>query len=404
MPIKSLHLKNFQSHKQTNIIDIHPGINVIIGKSDSGKSSIIRALGALIYRFSFYFRNGENEGEVQINCGDERPYICRTVKTKGFHCSDCKKPSETMKCEYCGQILSAKVTSDVYQINHEEFSKFGAKIPENIANLIGFKPVMFGDHEELLNIRTQHQDMFFIGESYTGGARNKILSSLIVDSDKIDSVIKKFNNEIQRDKVLIEEYERLINEAEEKIEIQKDIIACISETKDAIEKNQGHRIKQGDRLNQLSRFQNELQRFEIFKTLKDKTSLLGPFIDKLNLKIKTLQETINKFAFLDKLKLIKITFEDLSKNIISNLQKNIALVEAHLRQVATYQKIDYQFSDNRSELRQKKTQGESLGSEIAKCRTEIERYFSGKAICPITKLEYCQSCKTTLKDKCIKGE
>lgn len=41
--IKSIVLQNFQSHKDTTL-DLHPGVNLICGSSDSGKSSIIRAL------------------------------------------------------------------------------------------------------------------------------------------------------------------------------------------------------------------------------------------------------------------------------------------------------------------------------------------------------------------------
>ncbi|MCK5601369.1 AAA family ATPase, partial [Candidatus Pacearchaeota archaeon] len=41
--IKNLHIENFQSHKDTGI-QFQPGVNVIIGGSDKGKSAIIRAL------------------------------------------------------------------------------------------------------------------------------------------------------------------------------------------------------------------------------------------------------------------------------------------------------------------------------------------------------------------------
>jgi exonuclease SbcC len=41
--IKQIHIGNFQSHKST-VLDLHPGCNLICGSSDSGKSSIIRAL------------------------------------------------------------------------------------------------------------------------------------------------------------------------------------------------------------------------------------------------------------------------------------------------------------------------------------------------------------------------
>ena len=41
--LKSLELTNFQSHKHS-VLEFSPGVNVIIGQSDSGKTAIIRAL------------------------------------------------------------------------------------------------------------------------------------------------------------------------------------------------------------------------------------------------------------------------------------------------------------------------------------------------------------------------
>lgn len=46
--ISRIHLTNFQGHKSTDLI-LSPGINVITGQSDSGKSSVIRSLYWLVY-------------------------------------------------------------------------------------------------------------------------------------------------------------------------------------------------------------------------------------------------------------------------------------------------------------------------------------------------------------------
>ena len=46
--IQKLNIQNFQSHKDTKL-EFHPGVNVIIGQSDSGKTAIIRALRWLIW-------------------------------------------------------------------------------------------------------------------------------------------------------------------------------------------------------------------------------------------------------------------------------------------------------------------------------------------------------------------
>lgn len=46
--IEKISIKNFQAHKDT-LLELHPGVNVITGASDSGKSSVIRSLLWSIY-------------------------------------------------------------------------------------------------------------------------------------------------------------------------------------------------------------------------------------------------------------------------------------------------------------------------------------------------------------------
>ena len=47
MKFKTLHLKDYQAHKDTTI-NFTQGLNIIIGESDMGKSSILRALRKLV--------------------------------------------------------------------------------------------------------------------------------------------------------------------------------------------------------------------------------------------------------------------------------------------------------------------------------------------------------------------
>lgn len=46
--LKKLQLTNFQSHENTTV-DLHPGVNVIVGSSDSGKSALVRGLRWLVF-------------------------------------------------------------------------------------------------------------------------------------------------------------------------------------------------------------------------------------------------------------------------------------------------------------------------------------------------------------------
>src|SRR5680860_108552 len=46
--IQSAHLKNCHSHKDS-FVEFHPGVNVFVGETDSGKSAFIRGLEKVIW-------------------------------------------------------------------------------------------------------------------------------------------------------------------------------------------------------------------------------------------------------------------------------------------------------------------------------------------------------------------
>jgi len=91
--IKTIEISNFQSHQNT-ILELSRGVNVIKGRSHSGKSSIIRALDwALLNRirgdyFVSHFRDKKGETSVGIEFYD-REYIIRkkTPTVNGYELS-----------------------------------------------------------------------------------------------------------------------------------------------------------------------------------------------------------------------------------------------------------------------------------------------------------------------------
>ena len=76
--IKSLELKNFQSHKNLKI-DFSPNVTSIIGPSDVGKSAIIRALRWIVFNRpagDAFIQHGTKQAEVIIQV--EKDTIIRT--------------------------------------------------------------------------------------------------------------------------------------------------------------------------------------------------------------------------------------------------------------------------------------------------------------------------------------
>jgi exonuclease SbcC len=70
--IKKITLKNFQSYKDQEIL-LKPGLNLLLGSSDSGKSAILRAISFVFYnnpRSKTLIHNGESETSVKIEFSD----------------------------------------------------------------------------------------------------------------------------------------------------------------------------------------------------------------------------------------------------------------------------------------------------------------------------------------------
>lgn len=85
MSIDKISISNFQSHQDTTL-ELHPGINAVIGPSDSGKTSILRSLYWAIYNrpsgdafVSYWARNekGKQVETTQIIIEKGNQYVAR---------------------------------------------------------------------------------------------------------------------------------------------------------------------------------------------------------------------------------------------------------------------------------------------------------------------------------------
>lgn len=92
--ITTVTIKNFQSHANS-ILRFHKGVNVIIGQSDSGKSSIVRALNFVLLnkaRGSSYIKHGTSKCSVSVDINKHN-----LVRNKGAKCNDFMLDGNTFK-------------------------------------------------------------------------------------------------------------------------------------------------------------------------------------------------------------------------------------------------------------------------------------------------------------------
>jgi len=154
-------VENFQSIEKAEIELQSGSITAVVGDSNSGKSALVRAVRSLIVnpRSTNFIREGKKYTRVALEFED-------TVV--GW-----QKDSS-------GSV--------VYVIDDERISKFGRSIPEQVVSSLRLSPISFGVGESLLNVRSQFDPMFFVGD--TGPARYAVLAELAGLSYLSDAVRK----------------------------------------------------------------------------------------------------------------------------------------------------------------------------------------------------------------------
>lgn len=142
--LKKLHIENFESHKDTTI-EFSNGFNVIVGESDGGKSSIIRAISAVCY--NIWDADSMRVGE---NC--------------------CKISLETDKgIVTLTKDLKKKINSyDVIKFENNEdfhFEAIGTTVPDIVYEITGMKVLDIADSTvDIPNIMFQLEKHYMLAE------------------------------------------------------------------------------------------------------------------------------------------------------------------------------------------------------------------------------------------------
>jgi hypothetical protein len=157
------HIKNFQSIEDVDF-DIS-GFTVIVGKTNIGKSAIIRSLKSALHnvRGTSYIRSGEKTCSVKLSDGKDV------------------------------DILWEKGDGNNYTINGKEFKNVGFDTPIEIENL-GFKNIQYGDKVLTPQISDQFSPLFLIDETGSTCANVLFDISRIEVLNEAQRLIDKDNN------------------------------------------------------------------------------------------------------------------------------------------------------------------------------------------------------------------
>lgn len=157
--ISLLRLLNFQAHKDSRL-ELSPGVNAIVGPSDKGKTSIIRALRWVVTNRpagDSFRRWGSDETEVIVTLPDAQVHRIRNK------------------------------TENLYALNSTaedggEFRAFGADVPEPITKALNISPA---------STQSQHAAHYMLAASPAECAR---MLNEVADLDDIDKATSAINS------------------------------------------------------------------------------------------------------------------------------------------------------------------------------------------------------------------
>lgn len=200
--IEKVILKNFQSHKYTEV-NFNKGLNVILGNSDSGKTSILRGIKWVLYNLP--------DGDSFITQG-EKECAVKVIFNNKVAVSRIKSSS---KNQY---ILSKPGEEDMV------FSGFGRNVvPLEIVEATGMKQVSIDRRKDaIINISEQLDGPFLLNEtpSVRAGAIGRLTGVNILD-DALKNTVSD-NNLLQRDYKKALEEKNKVEEEIKKFDYLKD--------------------------------------------------------------------------------------------------------------------------------------------------------------------------------------
>lgn len=163
--LETLLIKNFQAHTRLKL-QLSPTVTTVVGPSDRGKSSILRALRWVCLNLP--------AGGAFIRHGASRTVVKLTVD---------------------GHALlrtKARGGENAYRLDGKRFVAFGAAVPEEVASLLGLAPAAFAG---------QHDPPFWLGE--TPGERGRQLNA-VIDLGAVDRTLGNLDRMVRAAQARVE--------------------------------------------------------------------------------------------------------------------------------------------------------------------------------------------------------
>jgi exonuclease SbcC len=177
--ISELEIENFQSHKVTSL-SFAPGVNVIIGQSDTGKSSIIRAINWVISNrpSGDSFRSNFSKDKTEVAIEFDTGFV---VRTKGK-------------------------SINKYETDGGELKALRTDVPQEVKDITRMQEI---------NLQPQHKSYFLLDE--TPGNVAKAFNS-VSGLEEMDAALKNINSKVRETSSKISHVSEKIDQLENDIE------------------------------------------------------------------------------------------------------------------------------------------------------------------------------------------
>jgi len=280
MKIKSVRLKNFQGYEDTKI-EFAPTFNVIIGRNESGKSSIVRAL-------NFVFCNEWSKDFVRNDADETQIIVTLDSGIKIFR----TKGNTTNRC-------TIKYNDDKKDV----FENFGTTLPKKVSEILEVNPLKLDEHTEInMIVAGQHDGLFLLQEPGTLKAKllGKIsglhyidfaLRDIAKDKKNLMIVTQERNNELQLISKELEQFEDISIYEKQLSSIEKDIIS-LQDDETKLQKLLDTNIQLKELNVKIANLADDAERYDKINFEDyDKLELLMRKMDMLNVSF----QTINNF-------------------------------------------------------------------------------------------------------------
>ena len=356
--LESIRIENFESHENT-IVKFGKGFNLVWGKSDSGKSSILRALAVAVNNqfSSKMVREGFAYCEIEVT----------TDKGK----VNCKR----------GEGVNKWLVTDSQGVEHS-FDKIGKSVPDLASEVLGMKEKQWGKKlNELPNFMFQDEKHYMLSEIGGEKSTSNMVARLMdktIGLGGIEELVKEISSNILKNRKQITELQNkqsVIKSGmlpEDIIETYEDKLKSIKKTRDEILELEDKIKFIEDFLSIKNEFDKKRNHFlEIERSLSEVQTEYEDCKCQLNL-IDNINEYVNVKSNLDK------SNEKLSL-VIEELNVENELSECK-EQIVIFEKIDdfINVSDN---LRNKKSKLEltkeklCIEDELKEVNEKIKKYW-----------------------------